>query len=157
MAPTSPAMNPSHDTQGPELRRLWKQESLRPPRRDLELTQESWIERGGEVVGWWLACLEYWLSASGWLRAWLRLNLIVGLALGVAGMLLLPAAARVLEQLALSSGAAAQVAEDVFTVVRGLPPVVVSLAVVLLAWLVARRLLRGRRRPRRPYSEDYYE
>ena len=73
-----------------ELRRLWKQEPLDRPTANLELTPDSWVERGAEVLGWSLARFEYWLSASGWLRAWLRLNLFLSVLLMIAGVLLLP-------------------------------------------------------------------
>ena len=64
-----------------DLRKLWKQEPIDPPMPRLELTPDSWVERGAEVVGWSLARLEYWLSESGWLRAWLRLNLFLSIVL----------------------------------------------------------------------------
>ena len=38
-----------------ELRRLWKQEPLDRPTANLELTPDSWVERGAEVLGWSLA------------------------------------------------------------------------------------------------------
>jgi len=157
--PPTPAKEPgTGDRALAELRNLWKQEPLRPPRRYLELTPDSWVERGGEVIGWWIARLEYWLSESGWLRAWLRLNLIVSIVLSIAGLLLLPAVSRVLEQFAQSSHWIASVVDDVFGIIRGLPPVIISLGVVYLVFVVARRFLWHRRgRPDRPYREDYYQ
>ena len=44
------------------------------------------------LIGWWLARLEYWLSESGWLRAWLRLNLLVSIVLTIALVSLRPVA-----------------------------------------------------------------
>ena len=73
-----------------DLQCLWKQERIERPTPDLELTPDSGMERGAEVVGWWIARLEFWLSESGWLRAWLRFNLIVSIVLASAGLLLLP-------------------------------------------------------------------
>jgi hypothetical protein len=153
-------MNPPPDPRGlEELGQLWKQEPIQPPRRDLELTPDSWVERGGEVVGWWIARLEYWVSASGWLRAWLRLNLILAIILSIAGFLLLPAVSQVLEELAKTSHSITAVLDDVFGVVRSLPPVLVSLGIAYLAVVILRRWLPWRRgRPSRGYpGEDYYQ
>jgi len=152
-------MNPPPDNRGlEELGQLWKQEPLQPPRRHLDLSPDSWIERGGEVVGWWFARMEYWMSASGWLRAWLRLNLILSIVLSVAGFLLLPAVSQVLEELARTSHSITGVLDDVFGVVRALPPVLVSLGVAYLAFVILRRWLPWkRRRQERAYPEDYYQ
>jgi len=140
---------PSHR----ELRRLWKQEPLDRPTANLELTPDSWVERGAEVLGWSLARFEYWLSASGWLRAWLRLNLFLSVLLMIAGVLLLPPAERVLRQLAQSSHWVAAVVHDLFGILTSLPPVVISLGILYLAFLMARWVIR-RRSGRR--GEGYY-
>lgn len=136
-----------------ELRRLWKQEPLDRPTADLELTPDSWVERGAEVLGWSLARFEYWLSASGWLRAWLRLNLFLSVLLVIAGVLLLPPAERVLRQLAQSSHWVAAVVHDLFGILTSLPPVVISLGILYLAFLMARWVIRRRSRHR---GEGYY-
>ena len=49
---------------------------------DVEFTQGD---------GWSLARFEFWLSASGWLRAWLRLNLFLSVLLMIAGISVSPA------------------------------------------------------------------
>ncbi len=140
-----------------DLQCLWKQERIERPTPDLELTPDSWMERGAEVVGWWIARLEFWLSESGWLRAWLRFNLIVSIVLASAGVLLLPPVTRVLEQLARSSHWLGDILSEVFRLVTGLPPVVISLGVVYLGFVVYRRI-RRKRLPQRGYpQEDYYQ
>ncbi|MEQ1843790.1 MAG: hypothetical protein ABL994_25585 [Verrucomicrobiales bacterium] len=140
-----------------DLRILWKQEPVTPPVPDLELTPDHWVERGAEVIGWSLARLEHWLSASGWLRAWLRLNLFLSIVITSAGVLLLPPVAQVLEQLARSSHWIGLIIGEVFGLVTGLPPVVISLGVLYLGFVVYRRI-RRKRLPQRGYSgEDYYQ
>ena len=136
-----------------ELRRLWKQEPLDRPTANLELTPDSWVERGAEVLGWSLARFEYWLSASGWLRAWLRLNLFLSVLLMIAGVLLLPPAERVLRQLAQSSRWVTAVVHDLFGILTSLPPVVISLGILYLTFLMTRWVIR-RRSGRR--GEGYY-
>jgi hypothetical protein len=136
-----------------DLRTLWKQEPVSPPVPDLELTPDHWVERGAEVIGWSLAQLEHWISASGWLRAWLRMNLFLSIVLTSAGVLLLPPVAQVLEQLARSSHWIGAILGEVFKLVTGLPPVVISLGILYLTFLLARWLIR-RRSGRR--GEGYY-
>jgi hypothetical protein len=111
---------------------------------DLELTPDSWVERGAEVVGWWLARLEHWLSASGWLRAWLRLEPVplhrahqrrsAPAAPRGAG----PRTARPVQPLA------RLIFGEVFKLVTGLPPVVISLGVLYLGYVVYRHFRRKR-------------
>jgi len=140
-----------------DLRQLWTQEPVSPPVPDLELTPDHWVERGAEVIGWALARLEHRLSASGWLRAWLRLNLFLSIVITSAGVLLLPPVAQVLEQLARSSHWIGLIIGEVFGLVTGLPPVVISVGVLYLAFVIYRRI-RRKRLPQRGYSgEDYYQ
>ena len=141
-----------------DLRCLWKQKRIERPTPDLELTPDSWVERGAEVVGWWLARLEFWLSESGWLRAWLRLNLIVAIVLTSAGLLLLPPVARVLEQIARSSHWLGEIFGELATVITSLPPVAVTLGVLYLGFVLYRRLRRKRllHRGGGYPGEDYY-
>lgn len=139
-----------------DLRCLWKQERIERPTSDLELTPDSWVERGAEVVGWWLARLEFWLSESGWLRAWLRLNLIVAIVLTSAGLLLLPPVARVLEQIARSSHWLGEIFGELATVITSLPTVAVTLGVLYLGFVLYRRFRRRRLSHRGGYPQDEY-
>lgn len=127
-----------------ELRKLWKQEPVEQPTPDLELTGDSWVERGAEVLGWWLSRLEYWLSRSGWLRAWLRLNLLVSIVLTTAGVLMLPPVTRTLEQLAMSSHWLGSIVGNIVAVLTGLPPAAISIGVLYLGYVLFRRLRRRR-------------
>ena len=143
-----------------ELRKLWKQEPIDPPKPTLELTPDSWVERGAEVIGWSLASLEFWLSKSGWLRAWFRLNLLLSIVLTSAGVLLLPPVARVLEQLSRGSHWFAEIVEDLVSAVTALPPMIISLGVIYLGFVLFRRFRRRsqRRTERTPHDlEGYYQ
>jgi len=143
-----------------ELRKLWKQEPIDPPKPELELTPDSWVERGAEVIGWSLASLEYWLSKSGWLRAWLRLNLLLSIVLTSAGVLLLPPVARVLEQLARGSHWFAEIVADLVSAVTALPPMIISLGVLYLGFVLFQKYRRRqqKRSDRHPNElEGYYQ
>ncbi len=137
---------------------LWKRRPVPRPEPDLELTRDSWIERGAEVVGWWLARLEHWLGEGGWLRAWLRLCLWLSVALAAAGLLLLPTVSKVLAEFAASAHWAAAIVGHLMAVVVALPPVIVSLAVAYLAYVVGRRIwLRRRSRQGFRHHDEYYQ
>jgi len=142
----------------PGLCRLWKQDPVAEPRPDLELTPDHWVERGAEVIGWSLARLEHWLSANGWLRAWLRLNLFLSIVLTSAGVLLLPPVARVLEQLARSSHWLGTIFGEVIAVLTALPPLMIGLGAIYLGYVLYRRFRRKRLPHRGGYPhEDYYQ
>lgn len=138
-----------------ELQRLWRQKPITLPDPQLELTNDSWVERGAEVLGWHFCRLEHWLSDSGWLRAWLRLNLILSIALTVAGVFLLPPVDRVLEQVANSSHWVGQILTDLLTLLSSVPPAIISVAVIYLLFLGYRRVRRFR--IGRSRGEGYYE
>lgn len=140
-----------------ELRKLWKQKPIERPTTDLELTPDSWVERGAEVIGWWLARLEFWLSESGWLRAWLRLNLLVSIVLTIAGVLLLPPVAQVFEQIARSSHWIGAIFSDLVGMLTSLPPVVISVGVLYLAFVLFRRIRRKRLTSRGYGQEDGWQ
>lgn len=149
-------MNPFFNSQLNSLRRLWKQAPITPPQaEDLELTQDSWVERGAEVVGWWVARLEYWLSGSGWIRAWLRLNLIISIVLTIAGVLLIPAVSHVLKELARSSHWLSTIIVSLVAAVAVIPPAVVSIAALYLGFLLIRHFL-ARRKHRGHNHESGY-
>jgi hypothetical protein len=136
---------------------FWKREPLPPPSDHLELTPDNWIERGAEVIGWSLARLEYWLSRSGWLRAWLRLALWLTIVLAAAGFLLLPAATGVLAGIADSAHWLATIVVSLTTALASLPPAVISVAFLYLVFVFGRRhYLRRRQRGRGPYDDERY-
>jgi len=142
-----------------ELRKLWNQQPIDPPKPELELTPDSWVERGAEVIGWSLAGLEYWLSESGWLRAWLRLNLLLSIVLTSAGVLLLPPVARVLEQLSKSSHWLGAIIADVVAAVTSLPPMIISGGVLYLGYVLFQKYRRRRQQAqlnRNPHDPEGY-
>lgn len=138
--------------------RFWKQHPITRPKPDLELPPERWIERGAEVIGWWLARFEHWLSSSGWLRAWLRVCLWLCVTLTAAGLLLLPAVSTVLAEFAVSTGWIAVIFGHVASSVTVLPPVLISLLIAYLVYFAARRFwMRRRGRSGFRHQEEYYQ
>lgn len=148
--------SPSEIPELPRLRDLWNPQPVAGPEPDLELVPDSWIERGVEVLVWWLARLEHWLSASGWLRAWLRLSLFLSVVLTSAGLLVLPPVVQVLQELGRSSQWLGVILGEVFSLVTRLPSVVVSLGVLYLGFVLYRRIRRRRLPHRGGYPQDEY-
>ena len=89
------------------------------------------------------------------MRAWLRLNLFLSIVLTIAGALLIPAVARVLEQMARSSHGFAAIIGDLIGILTALPPAVISIGVLYLGFVLFRRL-RRQRRHRGHLQDDYY-
>ena len=48
-----------------DLQCLWKQERIERPIPNLELTPDSGMERGAEVVGWWIVLAQRERLAAG--------------------------------------------------------------------------------------------
>jgi len=48
------------------------------------------IERATEVLRYSMRDAEWWISPGGHLRAWIRLNLLVSLSLGIPALLIVP-------------------------------------------------------------------
>jgi hypothetical protein len=63
---------------------------LERPQVDPDLTSLSATERSAEVLRYTSSRLEYWLSPQGELRAWFKLNLLLGLFLAVPVVLVAP-------------------------------------------------------------------
>ena len=95
------------------------------------------------------------------MRAWLRLNLLLSIVLTSAGVLLLPPVARVFEQLSKSSHWLGEIIADFVTAVTALPPMIISLGVLYLSFVLfqkyrRRRQRRGEQRPAHDL-EGYYQ
>lgn len=135
----------------------WRREPLPPPEPDLVLDPDNGIARGAEVIGWALARFEYWLSRSGWLRAWLRLALLLTIVLAAVGGFLFPAALGVLAGLAESLHWLVTIVVSISQAVASLPPLVISVGFLYVTFVLGRHLQQRRRqRGREPYAEDRY-
>ncbi len=138
-----------------ELSKLWKQEPVADPEPDLELTPDSWIERGAEVIGWAIA-----RSNTGSARAAgsgvAAAELLPRHRLTSAGLLLLrrwPASSK---RIASSSHWLGIILGHLFAVLTHLPPVVLSVGALYLGFVAYRRYRRRRLSHRGGYPHDEY-
>jgi hypothetical protein len=68
----------------------WQHVPILQPAIDPGLAELNGVERIAEALRYKILQLEYTLSRGGGLRAWLRLNLLLGLLLCVPALLLVP-------------------------------------------------------------------
>jgi hypothetical protein len=99
----SPVVAPTQSTSAPApflqsrvaalantLKAAWQPKPVPLPHVDPDLTEFPAIERSAEVFRYKLLQLEYALSPGGALRAWLKMNLLVCLILGIPALLVVP-------------------------------------------------------------------
>lgn len=72
------------------LAQYWQPRSLHRPQVDPHLPDMSALERSAEVIRYSVLNTEYWLSAQGYLREWVRFNLRVATFMVVPTILIVP-------------------------------------------------------------------
>ena len=114
--------------------------------------------RSVESVRFTLAWVERWLSPGGGLRAWLRLNAIVGLVLCITAVLAVPTITHVFGEIVAWTRLADTMAGHLSGAVLRLPPLVLTAGAILLGIAVWRQVqIRRAQRQRRPgYGYDDY-
>ena len=137
-------------------RNLWKPEPVPEPDIDPDLVDLPWPERSAEVTRHFVLCIERWLSPSGWLREWVRLNIRIAVAFGATSLLVVPTVSALLAGAADWTSLIADAVGNTVGAAMKLPPVILGAValVVLIRWLRSRRLI-GRERRRQAYREDY--
>lgn len=136
--------------------KLWDQQPLLRPRVDPSLPHLPWLNRGIEVLLHSLARLEFWLSPNGWLRAWVRLNLLLTIILTVLSVTVLPVVTAVLAEITGWTGMASDMAGSLTKAVQSLPPVAVTIGAIFLLLQIVRRY-RSRHRRLGYFHSDPYE
>lgn len=68
----------------------WKPRGIEKPQVTRQITHLHPIERSAEVLRYSILRAEWWISPTGRLRQWLRLNLLVSLYLSIPALLIVP-------------------------------------------------------------------
>jgi len=118
---------------------FWQPQPIQEPRLNPAVFRLPWPQRSAEIILWWIRKLEHWLSPSGWLRAWIRLNLWLATVLCVAAFTVIPAVTSVMNGLTGWSAQMGMIADDVSRAVHRLPPILVSVGAILLVIHFVRR------------------
>jgi hypothetical protein len=79
--------------------RHWQPKPLPEPVVDHELPHLNGIERAAEVIRFILTTLEHWLSPSGRLREFIKMNARLAIAIAVPVIIVAPLVTLALEQL----------------------------------------------------------
>jgi hypothetical protein len=77
----------------------WRPKPLPAPVVDTELPHLNGIERAAEVIRFILTTLEHWLSPSGQLREFVKMNARLAIAIAVPVVIVAPLVTLALEQL----------------------------------------------------------
>lgn len=136
--------------------RLWDASPLLQPRLDPDLCQLPAIARGVEVITYSIASFEFWLSPSGWLRAWIRLNLLLTIVLAVSSITVIPVINTVLIEVTGWTAMTDFMVGNITQAVRNLPPIGLAVGALLLL-LQLLRAYRNRKRRHGYHHSDSYE
>lgn len=103
-----------------------------------------------------LLCLEHWIAPQGWVREWLRLNVLVTAIVGTAVLLTGPVVTALLHNLYDWCNVAVQILIKVMSMLSVLPPLVLTAIAGLVLWNLLRRRRRGPNQIQ-PQHPSYYE
>lgn len=148
---------PAHRDLLPGSSALWQPRPVPRPRLSPEFDRMAPFQRSVESVRFTLAAAECWLSPGGGLRAWLRLNAIVGLVLCITAVLAVPTITHVFGEIVAWTRLADTMAGHLSGAVLRLPPLVLTAGAILLGIAVWRQVqMRRAQRQRRPgYGYGY--
>ena len=120
----------------------WRPVPLPVPRVDPELPRLGFVVRSAEVIRYQVLRVEHALSPGGGLRAWVRINLLVGLALLAPALLVVPFATALLAGFAgwttFIALAAANLLQALISLVC-IALIIGTIVYLLGQWLAARR------------------
>lgn len=132
---------------------LWNPQPITRPQIDSAVLDLPPAQRGVEVILYWTARTEHWLSPTGWLRAWVRLNLWVAVVLAVCAFTVLPAVAVTVAGLAGLTLEISRISDDLGRSFASLLPLIGGLILAGVVLYVARR--HGRTLPgHRPQTRE---
>lgn len=124
---------------------LWSPNPVYKPVIDSDLPHLNWPERSVEVLVYSVLSFEHWLSPKGLLREWFRLNLAIAVVLMVCAVVLVPSVTIVLQGVAEWTSLSAEVAENVTTTLKALPPIMLALASLVMLFKIIQRYWQSRR------------
>ena len=114
----------------------WQPVPVPQPEVDPDLPDLTAIERSAEVLRYSALRLEHAISPGGTLRAWLRLNVLLALLVGIPALFVVPVLTLLLSSLASWSGLLLQVTMNLLGILLSLAGVVT--VVFLLVFIINR-------------------
>lgn len=126
------------------------------PTVDGEFLRASAWKRSIIAILYCLLCLEHWIAPQGWVRGWLRLNILAAVIIGTAVLLTGPVVTALLHNLYDWANVTVQILIKVMSMLSVLPPLVLTLIAGLILWSLFQRRRNGRSRPQNQHP-SYYE
>jgi hypothetical protein len=105
-------------------------------------------------IGYCARTFEHWLSPQGWLRQWLRINVLAVVLIGTSVLLLGPVITALLVSIFDWTNISVNIVVKIMSMVAILPPVLLAIVSGVFLWNIIRRR-RGQRRP--PSNQQFYE
>jgi hypothetical protein len=119
-----------------------------------EFFRASAWKRSLSSILYCLLCLEHWIAPQGWVREWLRLNVLAVVLLGTSVLLVGPIVTALLVSLFDWTNISVNILIKVMSMVAVLPPLLLAIVTGVFLWKVLRR----RRVQHRPHSnQQFYE
>ena len=97
------------------------------------------LQRSIQVILYWLARIEHWLSPTGWLRAWIRLNLWVAVVLAACAFTVVPAITAVVAGLTGLTLELSRISDDLGRSFASLLPLLSALILLGVGFYFTRR------------------
>ena len=105
-------------------------------------------------IAYCLRRLEYWIAPQGWVREWIRLNVLAVVLIGTSVLLLGPVVTALLVSIFDWTNISVNIAVKIMSMVSILPPVLLAIVSGVFLWNIIRR----RRVQHRPHSNpQFYE
>ena len=103
-----------------------------------------------------LLCLEHWIAPQGWVREWLRLNVLAAVLIGTAVLLTGPVVTAFLHNLYDWCSVGVQILIKVMSMLSVLPPLILTTIGGLVLWNLLRRRRSASHRTQHQHP-GYYE
>ncbi|MDB4759257.1 hypothetical protein OAF99_02840 [Akkermansiaceae bacterium] len=126
----------------------------RPTADRAYLRLPAW-KRSLASIAYCLRCLESWISPQGWIREWLRLNVLGVVLAGTTVLLVGPIVTAILVSLLDWSHLTTLILIKVMTMVAVFPPLVLATVSAIFLWKLVRRQRSQSRSPHQ--NAPYYE
>lgn len=126
------------------------------PTVDGEFFRASAWKRSLFAILYCLLCLEHWIAPNGWVREWLRLNVLIAVVIGTAVLLTGPVVTALLHNLYEWASVSVQILIKIMSMLSVLPPLVLTLVAGLILWSLFQRRRKGPARNQNQHP-SYYE
>lgn len=122
-----------------------------------EFFRVSAWRRSIHAILYCILSLEHWIAPAGWIREWVRLNILVVILIGTAVLLIGPVIQAALDSLLEWADAALQILIMVMSMISVLPPLflmIISGVCLMKIWRTRRD---GQRSNRNSHNQQFYE